>query len=348
MTQNIEWLERKYITLLGMKLKQFKQKSVNQWNCRCPLCLDSTHDEYKARGYFLHQKDHYLFYCHNCMTHKGMGIKNLLKCIDYPLYQAMQMEAFEYFGKGKKDHITIINQKLHFQGHSDAEKALKRLQKISQLSPEHPAKQYIEKRKIPNEYHSIFRWSPNFMEWTNSIVPNKFSKASLRFDQGRIIIPFFDIEQKFFAFTGRAIDQTEKRYILIVLDHDIPCLYGMNRIDFQDDVYVVEGPIDSIFLPNCLAMAGSNINGLTFLEKPDKFIVIFDNEPRSKEARKKIEYAIEQGFRTTIWPSYIEHKDINEMMTVGGLSPDYIKSIIDKNTFAGLEAKIRLSAWSKV
>jgi hypothetical protein len=241
--------------------------------------------------------------------------------------------------------LTKTNIALKFDDSFYSQK-LKNLPKISQLKPDHPAKRYIESRKIPTEFHSLLRWEPAFMWWVNTLIKGKFDEKALFFDEGRIVIPYFDRQHRLTAVSGRAISDSQQRYINVVLDKDAPLLYGLERVDLTKTVYVVEGQFDSMFLDNCIALSGSNINALTTLAERDKFVIVFDNEPRSQIARKKLEVAINQGYRVVVWPRWIASKDINDMVR-GGLSPTYILEVIDNNAFEGISAKIRLEEWSK-
>jgi hypothetical protein len=221
------------------------------------------------------------------------------------------------------------------------------LKKISQLPPYHPAWKYVNSRKIPPIYHAIFRWNPSFMEWTNSLIPGKFSKDALKHDEGRIVIPFFNTHNHFFAYTGRSLSpMAEVRYITIVLNDEELLLFGTNKVDITKPIKVVEGPIDSTFLNNCIALAGSNINSLTKLAPSDTFILALDNEPRASETKHKITRAIDQGFRVVIWPDNIKEKDINNMV-LAGYSPDHIEYIMMSNVFEGLEARMKVEEWSR-
>jgi hypothetical protein len=224
----------------------------------------------------------------------------------------------------------------------DQSTELYQLKTISQLK-DHPAKNYVESRYIPKDYHSLLRWCPDFMEWTNNLIPGKFSKEALRYDEGRILIPYLDERLNFCAFQGRAISHTSKRYILIVLDHSSPIVFGLNTVDLNKDVYVFEGPIDSMFIQNSVA---GPIFSLTKLADVDKFIVCFDNEPHSIQTRKKISKAITQGFRVCIWPDSVIEKDVNEMIC-NGYTVERIETIIKENTFSNMMARARLEMWSK-
>jgi hypothetical protein len=112
-------------------------------------------------------------------------------------------------------------------------------------------------------------------------------------------------------------------------------------------IYVVEGPIDSMFLDNAVATADSNLESIMSIYDKSKVTLVFDNEPRNKEIVKKIDEAIEKHYQVVIWPEMIESKDINDMI-LDGFSPDEIQDIISKYTFVNLRAKAELVNWKKV
>ena len=92
-----------------------------------------------------------------------------------------------------------------------------------------------------------------------------------------------------FAFQGRAFGNEIPKYITITLDPDKDKIYGLNRLDKTKPIQVVEGPIDSMFLDNCIAVAGADF---TRLEK-ENTTIIFDNERRNVEILKQIEKTID-------------------------------------------------------
>jgi len=224
--------------------------------------------------------------------------------------------------------------------------ALSKLSKISSLPESHAAKQYVVRRQIPSQYHAMLRWCPNFMNWTNILKPNQFQDEHLKFDEGRVLIPFFDKKGVFYAYQGRAISQTKQRYITIVLNYDTPRVFGLDTVDVARNVYVFEGPIDAMFINNSVA-SGGHISELLKITTLDKPIIIYDNEPRSVTTKQKIISAIEQGFRVCIWPSSITSKDINEMV-LQGYSPAFLEDVINTNTYAESQARAHLAQWSKV
>jgi hypothetical protein len=225
---------------------------------------------------------------------------------------------------------------------------LKGLKKISQLSPDDPVKKFVESRQIPTPYHAKMFKCPKFFAWTNEIIPNKFSDEALLFDECRLLIPFINSKKEMHAYQGRSLDKNSKtKYITIVNDDTQPKIYGLDTADFSKKTYVFEGPIDSFFIPNSIATAGGDLVSTVKDINKKNLVVVYDNEPRSVETRKKLDKAIIDGYNVCIWPTNLVHKDVNDMI-LAGLSADFIRYIIDTNTHRDLKAKLALNMWSKV
>ena len=226
--------------------------------------------------------------------------------------------------------------------------ALADLRKISQLELNHPARRYVVGRKIPNRYHAKLFYAPKFKTWTNKLKPNKFDPEKIGKDEPRLLIPFVDQNGNLFGYQGRAFGDTEPRYITIILDELKPRVYGLDAVDLKKHVNIVEGPIDSMFVTNCLAMGGSHLDktvsslGL----QPQNVTIIYDNEPRNKEIVAAIEKAINNGYNVCIWPDNHEYKDINDMIK-DGYTTDMIDTMIKNSTYRDLLAKMRLQQWKK-
>jgi hypothetical protein len=266
-----------------------------------------------------------------------MSLGNFIKTLDPTLYKEYAQERFvaKHTPQEQKPIDITSFEKPKFI----KESPLKMLKKVSQLRPDHPAKQYVDSRLIPTPFHAKLFYVPKFKAWVNTFIPDKFD-ASI--DEPRMVIPFIDKEGTLFALQGRSFSKDGIRYITIVIDDSKPKLFGLDSVDMNKTFYVTEGPIDSMFLPNAIAMAGADLP--TDLNK-DNAVIVFDNEPRNKEIVRRIEKYIDQGYKVAIWPEYIPYKDINEMV-MSGLST--YKKIIDENVFQGLAAKARMATWKKV
>ena len=145
-----------------------------------------------------------------------------------------------------------------------------------------------------------------------------------------------------FAFQGRAFGDEIPKYITIILDPTKNKIYGLNRVKKDRPLYAVEGPIDSLFLDNCVAVAGADF---TRLEK-ENTTIIFDNERRNLEVLKQIEKTIDLGYKVVLWPDDLKEKDINDMI-ISGKTKDEVQTIINNNSYQGNMAKIRFTTWRR-
>lgn len=334
------YVDLKYISLIGPHLRNFKQKNRCLFNCSCPICGDSERKKSKARGFFYQHGNSMLYKCHNCAA--GMGIGNFLKG-NFPNHYDNYI--FEKYKSGieKKvasvDYATKTAVKLHtFQSPYAT--------KISELPDAHYAKQYVLNRKIPPHAHSRLYFSEDFAALVNDLFPSRYT--NLKKDEPRLIIPFLDKDRNLIGLQGRSFTADKQlRYITIRAESEIELIYGMDRIDPELPVFVVEGPIDSLFLNNCVAAANSDLaSAVTKLPPSTKAILIYDNEPRNKEIVKLMEQAIGAGHHICIWPHEIDQKDINEII-LSGTSPNSVQEIINQRVFKGLEAQLQFLMWKK-
>jgi hypothetical protein len=144
------------------------------------------------------------------------------------------------------------------------------------------------------------------------------------------------------GFQGRALGPNKIKYITVMLNDDAPKIYGLDEIQKTETVYITEGPFDSTFIRNAIALCGSDGD-------VDKWGVcnrvwVYDNEPRNAEIHSRISRVIDRGEKVVIWPSSIKEKDINEMV-LSGLN---VQSVIELNTYSGLEAKLKFTTWKKI
>ena len=342
----MQWIDVKYIGALAPRLAMFARKDDNIWNMRCPLCGDSRKSKTKARGYILGKGGKYMYTCHNCNASMSFG--RFLEQVDPAAYEQYRRETFlERVGTTERivepapDISKFITPK--FIKYT----ALADLRKISQLELNHPARKYVISRQIPPAMHSKLFYAPKFKTWTNKLKPDKFDLSKK--DEPRLVIPFVDQGGNLFGYQGRAFFDVEPRYITIILDEEKPRVYGLDRIDLKQQVYVVEGPIDSMFLYNCLAMGGAHLDKTTTQIglKPERTTVVYDNEPRNKDIVAAIEKAIDKGYNVCIWPETVQQKDINDMIK-SGMTSQQIQRLIDENTYRDLLAKMRLTQWKKI
>ena len=329
------FIEQKYLLIASSQLQQFKKKGDHLYNFRCPYCGDSQKSKTKARGFVFAKENNLIYKCHNCG--KGASVGNLLKHLDSKIYNDYIMERYKKDRPEVKSGLGNFVKPKFLKGDS----SLKKLKKISSLDWNHPVKKFIQNRHIPTTSHFELFYAPKFYTWVNTVVPNKFH--NLKNDHPRLVIPFFDEKNNMFAFQGRAFGNEQPKYITIVLDSQKEKIYGLNRVDWKKTVYVVEGPIDSLFLDNCIATAQSD---LRLKNRKDNIVLIPDNEPRNEQIVKQIEKFINNNYSVVLWPESVKEKDINEMILSGKTKSD-IKNLIEQNTFKGISAKLKFTNWRK-
>ena len=338
----MSYVDTKYLNLISPMLPLFKKKGDNLWNFRCPYCGDSQKSRTKARGFVFRKKNDLFFKCHNCGV--GASLCNLIKYVDSKTYDDYILERY----RSGIETRSSPQPEFKFDAPVFKKNVFKSLQSISQLPQTHPARRLVDER-ILSEFIGDLFLCPSFFKFTNTLVPNKF--PSLCGDHPRLMIPFRNEEGEIFAYQGRAFGTETPKYITIKLDEDAEKIFGLDRVTHDKPVLVVEGPIDSMFLDNCIAVAGADfskplsIGGRLMLN--GELTVIFDNEPRNKEICKQIEKNISQGRNVVIWPDSMKHKDINDMI-IAGYTKEQVQQIITDNTFQTASASLRFAEWRKI
>jgi len=252
------------------------------------------------------------------------------------LWEKYNMEKFKESTGTRKREIDVTS----FTKPVFKKKIKVSLPKISDLNIGHPARRYLTERSISDSQLSRFYYAERFKEWTNSLKPTYGNTDN---DEGRIIIPLLDESGDLFGYQGRTLNPKDKlRYVTVMLSDDVPKVYGLNEIDKSKTVYVVEGPFDSTFVRNAVAMCGSDVH----LDRwsIDNPVYVYDNEPRNKQITDRISASIDRGNSVVIWPRSIAEKDINDMVLAG----HNVQQVIESNTFSGLEAQVKLSEWKRV
>lgn len=339
------WLDVKYAGLLSVQLEKYKLKQQNPYlsNFRCPICGDSDRSKNKARGY-IYTKASSLFYkCHNCGA--GLSLPNLMKLVNHSLYDQYTMERYK---EGLDLHS--VNKPKHrpdfkFEAPKFKKKSMidKLFTKMDELPDDNPGVQYLELRKIPRaKFDSLYYIDD--MQKVEQL--SKKYEGKIIGNEARIGIPFYDRQNNLVALSCRAIDDNNLRYLTIRLDEDAPLIYNLNEMDTTKAIYCVEGPIDSLFLPNCIAVGSSDLNKVESHIPKSITTLVFDNQPRNPEIVRIMYQAMEKDYNVAVWSDNIAEKDINEMV-LSGKTPDEILTSINKSTFNGLSLRLKLNEWSK-
>ena len=330
----MDYIDVKYINLISSRLLKFKRVKPHLYNFRCPICGDSQKNKNKARGYFYQVKNNTNFKCHNCGI--NISFNNFLKQVDEPTHKQYAFEKFKE-GHTGKNFVTSTPEEV-FQNIKEVERKFKKKIKIDLPSAFDvlSSQSYLHGRAI---FEGDFYYARRFKEFVNTIKPKFFDDLS--FDDSRIIIPLVK-DSELIGIQGRSLGPSSVKYITVMLNDDAPKLYGFDEIDEKEPIYIVEGPFDSTFLDNSIAMVGADLDIGSF--GWSNYIWVFDNEPRNREITDRISKTIDRGDKVVIWPSNIREKDINDMVLCG----HQVKDVVKYNTYQGLEAKLNFTTWKKI
>mgnify|MGYP003139726105 FL=1 len=323
----MDLVDSKYIGLVSSRLQKFKRVKNNLYNFRCPICGDSQKNKNKTRGYLYQVKNNTNFKCHNCGA--SMSFNNFVKKIDPVLHKQYTLEKFKEGHTGR--NFVVESPKLEF-----TKPVFKKSINLPKASSDSRAKEYLVNRKIdPDKFY----FADKFMEWTNT---QKQTFDTILRDESRIVIPMYDETKNLIGFQGRSLGKSFTKYITVMLNDDSPKIYGLEKINRKQSIYIVEGPFDSTFVENSVAMCGSDIDVRSF--DWSDYIWVLDNEPRNREIVNRVSGVINRGDRVVIWPNGLMEKDINDMILAG----HDVMSMLELNTYSGLEAKIKFNNWKKI
>jgi len=321
----MDLIDSKYIGLISARLLKFKKVKADLYNFRCPICGDSQKNKSKTRGYLYAVKADMNFRCHNCGA--SMTLSNFIKSLDPVIHKQYVFERF----KGNKTGRGTVVEEPKFNFEAPKFKPKLDLPKASENSD---AKKYLEDRKIDADK---FYYTDKFKAWSNS---QKKTFDSVKYDEPRIIIPLF-YKDTLVGFQGRSLGPSKVKYITVMINDDAPKIYGLDQVGTGTPVYITEGPFDSTFIRNSIAMCGSDGDvGKWGISTP---VWVYDNEPRNREIVRRIQDTIDRGEKVVIWPNNIHEKDINDMVLAG----HDVQSVVESNVYSGLKAKLRFNTWKR-
>ena len=317
-------IDSKYIGLVSSRLTKFKRVKSDLYNFRCPICGDSKKNKTKTRGYLYTIKADVNFRCHNCGA--SMTFSNFLKEIDPVVHKQY---VFERFKQGTTGRGTVVEEPV-FKFETPKFKTGIDLPLASTVDV---SRIYLEKRKLdPTKFY----YAEKFVEYVNS------HKQSLNMkEHSRIIIPLY-YQKNLVGVQGRTLNSNSVKYITPIFYDEAPKIYGLDTIRRGAPVFVTEGPFDSTFLLNSIALCGADGDVRKWgVSNP---VWVYDNEPRNPEITTRISNTISRGESVVIWPTNINEKDINDMVLAG----HDVQLIVESNTYDGLEAHLKFTTWKRI
>jgi hypothetical protein len=258
-----------------------------------------------------------------------MSFNNFLKEIDPSLQKQYALEKFKEGHAGGRNFVVEEPEFTFTKPEFSTKLDLPKCSEVEQ------GRIYLEKRKLDP---SKFYYAEKYVEFVNS---HKKTFDSHVKEHPRIIIPLY-YEKELIGVQGRSVLSNSVKYITTIFYHDAPKIYGLDNIRRDAPVFVTEGPFDSTFLLNSIAMCGADGDvGKWGVSTP---VWVYDNEPRSKEITTRISDTIDRGDNVVIWPKQIKEKDINDMVLAG----HDVQSIVESNVYHGLKAKLQFNTWKRI
>jgi len=336
-----QWLEEKYINLIGSTLEHFHKQSRTTFTFRCPFCGDSKKRQNRTRGYFFLYQRQYFYKCHNCNV--SMSLRGFLKRVDTELFREYQLDVLRQ-ERPAEVPTARVSAEVPVFGFSRPTPPKLSLPSIASLPDTHEAVQYCRKRHLPDAALAQLYFTN---EWTTWITEMGWSYALPEDHAPRLILPWFHRNGDLLGAQARRIDAEGKsgRYVTFKRNDDAEKVYGLDRVDLHKRIYLVEGPLDSWFLPNSVAAMGSDL-----LHVYDHHLVghgvvcVWDNEPRNLDVSRQLHAAIKRGLPVVIWPQYIHEKDLNDMALAG----HDILTLVTQHTYQGLRAELEFLRWKRL
>lgn len=320
-------IDEKYLTILSGRIEKLKKVRSGLYNCRCPLCGDSKKNKSRTRGYFYQKQNNTNYKCHNCGA--SLSFNNFLKVFDSSLHASFILDKYSAGFTGKNFPVEAPKFKI-------SQPVFKEKLGLPTADTNEIAKKYLESRGLnPKRFY----YAEKFKEWTNNIKET-FDEKSLKYEESRIVIPLH-LNKKIIGFQGRALGKSDIKYITIMLDDEHPKVYNLDNIDKSKNVYILEGPFDSEFVENSIAMCGADVD-LKHLNISHP-VYVYDNEPRNKEILSRMEKIINRGYPIVIWPDNIKEKDVN-LMIMSGID---VMSVLKNNIYNSLQAQLKFNFWKK-
>jgi hypothetical protein len=272
--------------------------------------------------------------------------------LDAGLYKEYVMERYKAGESGNNSfkQVTTIAPPRFDKLNTDI--TYQNAERCDKLPDNHFCIQYLKNRRIPKDYYKLLYYTDNYKQFVSEVYPQVDKEITA---DKRLVIPFYDQYNSLIALSGRALEVSDYKLRYVTLrtnESEDKLIYGMDRINTNETVRIVEGPIDSLFLQNCVAAGDANLS-LVAKEmiklgvKKDNIVLCPDREPRNREIVKNINRFIEEGFTVCLLPETIIGKDINEYI-MNGTSSEEIEKIISNNTYNGLRLKLEFSRWKKI
>lgn len=340
--RKIENLPKEYVVKKFFELGFYPQynPSNDNYSCSCPICLEGdTGVGNIKRCYYLPDKD--IIYCHRCgwSSRPAKWIKEVSGISDAEICREIEENDYDYIDLDKtgfdfsyielavdllpKNPIDLFDkqQLIYFKDNINVNRVI----------------HYLKSRRL---YRAVNKPKSFFTSIDDPI------------HRGRLILPYYNEKQEVTFYQSRDVSgESMIRYLS--KQKGQKSVFNLGNLDYsKENYYVFEGPIDSCFVKNGVAIGGINPGKSKFSgiqeEQLDKLIMmnriwVLDSQYLDEAAREKSEILLNDGESVFIWPKKegTLYKDFNEMCIDRELNEVPEQFILD-NTFTGLPGLLKL------
>jgi hypothetical protein len=314
------------------------KKSNNSYEAGCPICREGNSWNKKRRLYYLPESG--VMCCHNCGWYSNTmkwvlevsgltynEIVNEIKANEFNVIdistETVSVSSFEVESL-PKDSINLLSKQQVDYYHDN---------KIVQQ-----AVQYIKSRKLDTAVNAP---PAIYLSLTDSVHKN------------RVCLPSYDTNNKVVYYQTRSFLENDDRPKYLSKINSPKNVYGIENVtDIHKYIYLFEGPIDSFFIENGVAIYGIQENSTQSLTEYQRDILskyyymntvwVLDNQHIDTASREKTKLLLDRGENVFIWPrSLSKFKDFNEMCMKYNLD-EIDHKFIESRTFSGSDAKMQL------
>ena len=321
----------------------------------CPVCYADGKSEPKSMVVIESVRaDCIVLYCHRAScpsralskTGGGIRLATYLRHFQPDVYEnyraALQAEAR---GIAPKPPAAVPAPPVSSERHSaaDPETLLafirSELPSAFSLAEDHPARLYVERRRLPERHRDLLLWDDAFNH-TAFLLDGQDRRPG-----ARLVIPYLDVTgKKLTAILGRSIQpDVQPKYLAAKVDPDSSLIFGLDRVDPDQRVLVLEGPLDSLFLDNAAAVTGTALTKAAEFLPKEQLVLVYDNQAKIADHMIR---AAQDGFRVAVWwfQGGEGKKDINDLVMAGN-DPEKLAALLVENSFTGTEAIRRIWRW---